>query len=107
MTKPRGPVLALDCSTSTATVAFGGVDRAVVEVSSAAGAAHSSTLLPSIDMMMSAAGLTPADLAAVVVGAGPGSFTGLRIAAATAKGIVHALGIPLQLGGPEVDPALG
>jgi tRNA threonylcarbamoyladenosine biosynthesis protein TsaB len=42
-----------------------------------------------------AAGLTPAALRAVVAGGGPGSFTGLRIAAATAKGMVRALEIPL------------
>jgi tRNA threonylcarbamoyladenosine biosynthesis protein TsaB len=60
---------------------------------SAAGA--SSLLMPAVDEAVRAAGLRPRDLAAVVVAGGPGSFTGLRIAAATAKAIVRALGVPL------------
>jgi tRNA threonylcarbamoyladenosine biosynthesis protein TsaB len=106
MNESGKPLLALDSSTSTASVAVGDGARVYAEVlvdqprtmdrrgrSSTPG--HSSALLPTIDHALRAAGLAPGDLGAVVVGAGPGSFTGLRIAAATAKGIVHALGLPM------------
>ncbi|HVG46314.1 MAG TPA: tRNA (adenosine(37)-N6)-threonylcarbamoyltransferase complex dimerization subunit type 1 TsaB, partial [Longimicrobium sp.] len=92
---PSGPVLALDSSTSGGSVAVA-VDGGVVAervLPSAAGA--SSLLMPAVDEALRAAELRPRDLAAVVVAAGPGSFTGLRIAAATAKAIVRALGVPL------------
>lgn len=92
---PEGPVLALDTSTSVGSVAVGEGDRLLAEVLLTVGSGHSSALLPAVDRALRSAGLAPADLAAVVVGGGPGSFTGVRIAAATAKGIVHAAGIPL------------
>jgi len=58
--------------------------------------AHNRTgLLALIDHLFAELGLRPADLDAVAVGAGPGSFTGLRIGMATAKGIAFALGRPL------------
>ncbi|CAN5629347.1 tRNA (adenosine(37)-N6)-threonylcarbamoyltransferase complex dimerization subunit type 1 TsaB [soil metagenome] len=95
MSPPTGPVLALDTSTATGSVAVGAGDKLLAEVVLRVGAGHSSTLLPAIDYAMRSAGLAAADLQAVVVGAGPGSFTGVRVAAATAKGIVHALGAPL------------
>jgi tRNA threonylcarbamoyladenosine biosynthesis protein TsaB len=56
---------------------------------------HAATLLPALDEVLAEAGLEPADLRGVVVGTGPGSFTGVRVAAAAAKGIAHALDIPL------------
>ncbi|MEW5928258.1 MAG: tRNA (adenosine(37)-N6)-threonylcarbamoyltransferase complex dimerization subunit type 1 TsaB [Gemmatimonadota bacterium] len=92
---PDGPVLALDTSTSVGSVAVGVGDRLLAETALTVGSGHSSALLPAIDAALRSAGLAPGDLAAVVVGGGPGSFTGVRIAAATAKGIVHAAGIPL------------
>lgn len=92
---PAGPVLALDSSTAGGSVAVAVDGRVAAErvLPSAAGA--SSLLMPAVDEAVRAAGLGPRDLAAVVVAAGPGSFTGLRIAAATAKAMVRALGVPL------------
>ncbi len=56
---------------------------------------HSQTLLPMVDVMLQTAGVQPEELDFVAISAGPGSFTGLRIGAATAKGLAQALGIPL------------
>lgn len=58
---------------------------------------HSDRLLCLVEACLGEAGLRPADLGAVVCGAGPGSFTGLRIGAATAKGLCLGLGVPLLL----------
>ena len=91
----EGPLLAIDTATSSGTVAVGGREGAVVEMSLNVRGRHSSALVPAIDHLLSVAGLTPADLVGVAIGSGPGSFTGIRIAGATAKGIVHALGLPL------------
>lgn len=90
-----GPVLALDSSTAGGSVAVGVAGQVLAErvLPSAAGA--SSLLMPAADEAVRAAGLHPRDLAAVAAAGGPGSFTGLRIAAATAKAIVRALGVPL------------
>jgi tRNA threonylcarbamoyladenosine biosynthesis protein TsaB len=90
-----GPLLALDSSTRGGSVAVGVDGRVAAERVLPAAAGASSLLMPAVDEAVRAAGLAPRDLAAVVVSGGPGSFTGLRIAAATAKAIVRALGIPL------------
>lgn len=57
--------------------------------------ASNTMLLPNIDEMMHSASISRDDLACVCVGRGPGSFTGVRIAMATAKGIASALGLAL------------
>lgn len=90
-----GPVLALDSSTRAAYAAVGVDGRVLASEAVAAGENASAALLPAVDRAVRAAGLLPAGLAGVVVSGGPGSFTGLRIAAATAKGIVRALEVPL------------
>jgi tRNA threonylcarbamoyladenosine biosynthesis protein TsaB len=92
---PAGAVLAIDSSTRAAYVAVEVDGRLAAAETVTARANASSALLPAVDRAVRAAGLAPAEVAAVVVGGGPGSFTGLRIAAATAKGIVRALGVPL------------
>ncbi len=56
---------------------------------------HSETLLPMVREMMEIAGLELNSIDAVAVSAGPGSFTGLRIGAATAKGLALALNLPI------------
>lgn len=56
---------------------------------------HSETLLPMIREMFEISGLELHDIDAVAVSAGPGSFTGLRIGAATAKGLALALNVPI------------
>jgi tRNA threonylcarbamoyladenosine biosynthesis protein TsaB len=92
---PAGPVLAFDTSTPVASVAVGEGGRVLAERAFEAAARASAELLPAVDAAVREAGLAPRGLGAVVVGAGPGSFTGVRIAAATAKGLVRALRAPL------------
>lgn len=56
---------------------------------------HSVNLMPTIDFLLTAAGLTPGDLDRIVVAEGPGSYTGLRMAVATAKTLAYSLKIDL------------
>lgn len=56
---------------------------------------HASLLVPRIQDLLREVGAETRDLRGVVVGAGPGSFTGVRVGAATAKGMAWALGVPL------------
>jgi len=87
--------LAVESSTSAGSAAVGSASGVLSEVMVRVQGGHSSALLPAADYALRAAGCEARDLGAVVVGSGPGSFTGLRIAGATAKGIVHALGVPM------------
>ena len=56
---------------------------------------HAENIMPFIDSIVLESGLIKKDINAVSVSGGPGSYTGLRIGVATAKGICHALAIPL------------
>lgn len=58
--------------------------------------AHAEQLTPNVLGAVSDAGITVADLDAVVVGCGPGPFTGLRVGMASAAAFAHALGIPVH-----------
>ena len=58
--------------------------------------AHAEQLTPNVLAALADAGLTVNDLGAVVVGCGPGPFTGLRVGMATAAAYGHALGIPVH-----------
>lgn len=78
--------LALDTSTRLGSVALGEDGRLLAESLLSVRATHSETVLPEVDRLLAAAGRREADVGSVVVGAGPGSFTGVRIAAALAKG---------------------
>jgi tRNA threonylcarbamoyl adenosine modification protein YeaZ len=58
--------------------------------------AHAEQLTPNVLAALADAGITVDDLEAVVVGCGPGPFTGLRVGMATAAAYGHALGIPVH-----------
>jgi tRNA threonylcarbamoyladenosine biosynthesis protein TsaB len=83
-------VLGIDTSTRTTSVAVAGRERTSVLPEGG----HSDVLVR-IDELCRDTAIAPAQLDAVAVGAGPGSFTGLRIGMATAKGIAFATGRPL------------
>lgn len=89
------PYLAIDTSTTLGSVAVGRGDRLLAEVVVGVSARHSESLLPAIDYVLRSAGVEPSGLGGVVIGGGPGSFTGVRVAGATAKGLVRVLGVPL------------
>jgi len=90
------PWLALETATPLGSVALGWPDRLLGEITMGVEIRHSEALMPAIDFLLHRTRTLRTALAAIVVGAGPGSFTGVRIAAATAKGLVHALGVPLH-----------
>jgi tRNA threonylcarbamoyladenosine biosynthesis protein TsaB len=93
-------LLAIDTATSRVAIAIaratGEPDApALAEASWEAGQRHGETLLPALDRLLSEHNVRRSDLTAVVVGTGPGTFTGLRVGLATAKGLAHGLGIPI------------
>jgi tRNA threonylcarbamoyladenosine biosynthesis protein TsaB len=89
-------LLAIDSATSTVIVAAGTPDGAALAVESfAAGHRHSEHLLPALDRLVAGTGLARSSLAGIVVGTGPGAFTGLRVGLATAKTLAHQLGVPI------------
>lgn len=57
---------------------------------------HAAELLPAIARLMDDAGTDWDDVAAIAVGIGPGTFTGLRIGIATARALAHARGLPVK-----------
>jgi len=88
-------LLGLDTATATAGVAIVDENGRVLAEARHATAGRGADLLVAIDEVCRAAGVAPAALDAIAIGAGPGSFTGLRIGMATAKGIAFAAGRPL------------
>jgi tRNA threonylcarbamoyladenosine biosynthesis protein TsaB len=97
MPSPSGPLLAIETSTATARVALCAPDGAVLAAVEKTAARHSSNLLGLVDEALAATGLTLAGLSAIACGAGPGSFTGLRVGMAVAKGLALPTGLPLVL----------
>jgi len=92
----RRAILAIDTATTRVVVATGSPDGVVDGVSTwAAGYRHGETLLPSIGRILGEQNIRRSRLTGIVVGTGPGAFTGLRVGIATAKGLAHGLGIPL------------
>lgn len=87
--------LALDASTYAGDVALLDGETVLAERGTAMKGMHEERLMPAVQEVLATAGVSVGDIARVVCGAGPGSFTSLRIAGAIAKGIASGLGCPL------------
>jgi len=88
-------LLAIETSTDAGSLALGRGAELAGEVLIGSYTKHAETLLPSLDFLLHMTQLTRTDIDGIVVGAGPGSFTGVRIAAATARGLAAGLRVPL------------
>jgi len=95
-----GLTLAIDTSTARACVAVvgcrrGGNEEVTVELSGEQGNSHHEELAALTDAAFLRFGVTARELNTIVIGAGPGSFTGLRIGYAFARGLATALKVPM------------
>ena len=93
-------ILGLDTSTSAITAALVSMEPdGFVQVQAAGSVvdarAHTEQLAPLLAELLAEAACTPADLTAIVVGTGPGPFTGLRVGLVTGVTMAHALQIPV------------
>lgn len=88
-------IIGLDSSGLTASVAIVEDDRLVAEYSVNYKKTHSQTLVPMLDEISKMTELDLETVDAIAIAKGPGSFTGLRIGSATAKGLGLALNIPI------------
>jgi tRNA threonylcarbamoyl adenosine modification protein YeaZ len=88
-------VLAIDTSTPAVTAGVVADGKLLAEQVSVDARAHAERITPNVLAALADAGRSMADLDAVVVGCGPGPFTGLRVGMATASAYGHALGIPV------------
>lgn len=95
-------VLAIDSATPVAGVALLSEERLIKEVFVNHRQTHSQTLMLLVDQVLKEAEVGLCDLDALAVSRGPGSFTGLRIGLATAKGLAMGSGKPL-VGVPTLD----
>ena len=87
--------LAFDASTSRGSVAVFDGERLLVQSTAAMRGRDSELLMPAVDQALRDAGYALSTVERVVCGAGPGSFTSLRIAASIAKGLAVGRGLPL------------
>ncbi len=109
-------ILAFDTSSEYCSIALL-LERDIRSEEVLAGQRHSELVLPMVSRMLDEAGLTLAQLDGIAFGAGPGSFTGLRIACGIAQGLAFGAGLPVigistlealaqQAGGTQVVAAL-
>lgn len=89
-------LLAVDTATPAVTVALHDGDSVVAESTQVDARRHGELLLPSVDRVLASAGLKLDAVTGVVVGVGPGPYTGLRVGLVTAATFGSALGIPVH-----------
>ena len=95
-------ILVLESSGLVASVAVVTEEKLIGEYTTNFKKTHSQTLLPMMDTLLKMIGIPVQEMDAIAVSGGPGSFTGLRIGSATAKGLGLALSIPI-ISVPTVD----
>ncbi len=88
-------ILHIETSTSVCSVALSKGGDLVVCKDMNEGMNHTALLTPAIDLLLAKENLSPADLSAIAVSSGPGSYTGLRVGSATGKAMAYALDKPL------------
>ncbi|TRW50101.1 tRNA (adenosine(37)-N6)-threonylcarbamoyltransferase complex dimerization subunit type 1 TsaB [Aliidiomarina halalkaliphila] len=93
-TTERTTLLAIDSATEYCSVALQSDDRVCIRGQEAP-RQHANLLLPYVQEVLADAGVSLADVGAIAVGSGPGSFTGVRIAAGIAQGLAFSQQIPL------------
>ena len=92
----RSWLLAIDTATSRVVVAAAALDGTLLALSTwEAGRTHGAQLLPAIGRLTGEANLRRSRMRGVIIGTGPGAFTGLRVGIATAKALAHELGVPI------------
>ncbi len=96
------PILAIDTATRNISLALATETRLLAEHTWHTANNHTLVLAPSVNQILGVAGIKAADLDAIAIAIGPGSFTGLRIGLALAKGMAIANGTPL-IGIPSLD----
>jgi tRNA threonylcarbamoyl adenosine modification protein YeaZ len=88
--------LAVDTSSEYLAVALWGEDGVQFERTEHVGRAHAARLPHAFDEALRDAGVPRDALSSVTVGVGPGSYTGIRVGIAAARGVAFALGLPLH-----------
>lgn len=89
-------LLAFDTATPAVTAALHDGERVLAESTVVDARRHGELLVPAVDRVLLAAGRTIADVTGVVVGVGPGPYTGLRVGLVTAAAFGDALGVPVH-----------
>ncbi|ADU47532.1 tRNA (adenosine(37)-N6)-threonylcarbamoyltransferase complex dimerization subunit type 1 TsaB [Intrasporangium calvum] len=89
-------ILGIDTSTTAISVALHDGDRVVAEATTLDARAHAEHLAPGIRAALDEAGAEPRDVTGVVVGIGPGPFTGLRVGIVSGRTFAFALGLPVH-----------
>lgn len=96
-------VLAIDTSTKVGTVAlYSDINGIVAEINLNCGNTHSENAMQAIDTLFKMTGVLPKEVDKIAVSIGPGSFTGIRIGVALAKGLAYSLKKPI-VGINELD----
>lgn len=89
-------ILGIETATETCSVCFAeGEEKILGEISYTAGMLHSSKLLPAIAFLTKEMNISTQEINAIAISIGPGSFTGLRVGMAAAKGLAFALDVPI------------